>query len=444
MSRMESYDTKFDSFTPIPYDDSVVHQYYKEYTPMTALQSSGNTIEFSILGSAIGFIDTSKTKLKLRLKITEHDNSTVITAASDCSTLNDILHSCFRSMTLNINGVNFTDDIGHCAPFKNQLECLIEKSPTWFSSVGKAIGNIPDTTYCFNDIGPRANTNRGAIARQAYFLETGEREFEGFLNISALKLDKYLAPGVPFSIKLFQASPQFFLLAGTHGDKDDEQYKFSIEQISLLVYYVNPSEELRSMFDSAISQKPAIYKYPKITMKAFAIPANVSSVNIDNVITALPATVMAVMVTNTAFTGSYGTNAFLFDHFLVNYVSLTFEGSEINGRIYRPKFKKETENGIKPDQEDDGIYNALYEKDGYSTQGGMIAPQDLRGGNFILRWNLSQSLKKRESIKEKMQGLTRLSLGFSSALSEPVTVLIYTSTTGIFSINKNGRVEHVV
>lgn len=431
-----SYSHKFDAFSDVEYENNIEYEYYQKYTPVTALQEgSENVVEFAVLGSKVSFIDTTKTRLRARIKITEQNPKVPITEESDVGPINSILLSAWRSIQLQIGGVTFTNDISHCQPFKEQMEILTQKDWLWLDSVAVLGGVDLDTPGHHNTLGPLAGANRGLKNRATFFNENGSMEFEAYLPLDAFKLTKFLPPSVPFSIKLFQSSDEFFLLRGLQGDKPDERYRFFIESASLYVYYVRPNVQLRNMFEEALSQKAAMYEYPHVTMKPFVVAANVRSVSIDNILVTLPNQILCALIDNRAFSGSYDLNPFAFESFLTDTISLTYEGVEVNGKPYKLKLRGQVPGHLIPDQEYDGLFHALY-SDGLNSKGGILAPKDFRMGNFIMKWDMNKSIKPQESLQEKIQGLTRLTLSFAEPLQRPITVLLYTVRRGVFSINK--------
>ena len=144
------YDEKIDAFNKIKYDNSDIKRFYREYTPVSALQDSDhNVIEFNILSSNDCFIDASKTRLRIRLQIVDSDGRGV-TSKHDVGPVFDCLHSSFRSIGLSLNGQQMSDDIGSNFPFYNHINTLLSKDFFWLDSYGKSIGAILDPAYTHN------------------------------------------------------------------------------------------------------------------------------------------------------------------------------------------------------------------------------------------------------------------------------------------------------
>ena len=320
------------------------------------------------------------------------------------------------------------------------MEILTQKDWTWLNSIGVLGGVDLDTTGQHNVVGPLAGANRGLKNRTEFFLANGSMEFEVYLPLDAFKLTKFLPPLVSFNIKLHQSSPEFYLLRGPDGNKPGERYQFFIESASLHVYYITPNTQLRNMYEEALTQKIAYFEYPKVSLKPFVISANVRSACVDNILTTLPNEVLVVQINNQSFTGAYHLNPFSFDHNLISTCSLTFEGVEINGVAYNLKLQGNEAAALKPNQDYDGLFHALY-SEGLNSKGGLLAPRDFRLGNFIMRWDMNKIIRPRETLQDKVQGLTRLTLSFDEPLAQPITVLLYTRSRGVFSINKDRRVK---
>lgn len=434
------YDSRFDAFSKIPYDNSDIYSYYQAYSPVSALQNSdSNIIEFAVLGGQ-SFIDTTKTRLKIRVQILDSNNKP-ITGSCNVGPINNILHSAFRSISVSINGQNLTDEVHNYFCFKNEIEYILERNGEWITTYGDSAGVKFEMPFTHDTGGPLSEQASGLRERAAYFWDTGSHEFDGFLNIDCFKLKKYLAPNVPFTIRLFQNSAEFFLQKGDEESGEEVRYKFIIQSATLYVYYVMPSARMVQNFEKALKNQPAVYEYPKVTMKAFVIAAQLTSVHIDNILTDLPNEIICVLVNNRAVTGSMDTCPYNFATYYLNYASLTFDGREIGGKAKKPKFKEEDVSKQSPDQEFDGLYTALYD-DSY-TGPRLITPRGFRGGYCLIKWNLTKHLKRHSEPETQVTGLTRLSLGFDVALPHPVNAIIYTIGSGAFSIDsaRNVKVE---
>lgn len=433
------YDSKFDAFNKIQYDNSDVYSYYQAYSPVSALQNTdSNIIEFAILGGQT-FIDTTKTRLKVRIQILDSSDNP-ISLANNVAPINNILHSAFRNISISINGQNLSDDVGNYFCFKNEIETLLERDVQWAETFGIAMGFKFEYAFT-HDVtgGPNDPSASGLRERALYFGDTGSCEFDGYLNIDCFKLKKYLPPNVPFTLRLYQNTADFFLQRGEETEGGMKQYKFIIQSATLYVYNIMPTERILQNFEKALKTQVAVYEYPKVSIRAFVIPAQLTSVHIDNIITTLPKSLICVLVANKSVTGSMETTPYNFQTFFINYVSLTYDGQEVMGRPRKPKFHAETSQTEYFDQEYDGLYTSLFEN--YESRGNLITPRGFRGGYCLLKWDFTKHLKRQSDPDPQITGLTRLSFAFDEALTEPVTAIIYTVGKGAFTIDSARTVK---
>ncbi|XP_061179056.1 uncharacterized protein F54H12.2-like [Saccostrea echinata] len=102
---------------------------WEEYYPISStLDSDTAPIEFEIKGQGDQYLDLSQTYVQMVCKFTKDDGTNLTGAGTTCAPVNNILHSLFTEIDLNVNGKIVTPGTD-TYPYKAYLEKLLSYKP---------------------------------------------------------------------------------------------------------------------------------------------------------------------------------------------------------------------------------------------------------------------------------------------------------------------------
>ena len=122
---MEVLSSMFEYFEPVPVQNSIDHNFFQEFSPITAVTHLG-PIEFNVSPSPDLALDLSTSTLYLEAAITKADGTAPL-GTDDVGPVNLPLHSLFQSVELKIGNTLVSDQNGFY-PYRAILETLLSYS----------------------------------------------------------------------------------------------------------------------------------------------------------------------------------------------------------------------------------------------------------------------------------------------------------------------------
>ncbi len=425
--------SRFDSFADIPRNNSITKEYVKAYSPVASIINN-EIVEFNVLPTSYSFIDLSKTRLKIKIELYDVATDALVNSDNYVAPVANVLESLFRSIELQLNDVDVEPYVGVNHPYKAYINTVLNATPEYVSSVGAIKGFYPDTAPHVNSFIPRG-ANQGWNNRVLLFQSTGEAEMTGFLDLDICETTKYVPNGMGLKLKLFLSKPAFYLKTA----EEEKTYNYRLTLCTLYMAYIDPHIDIFNAFNEAIHTKMAVYPYTKSNIKSYVISSGVKSTVLDNIVSECPDEIIICLVANSAYVGATSENPFYFDTFNINYISLAYEGTELNGQSFHPIFDPADVNTYQTTFAD--TYMNLYLKNGAHSKGNLVGPFEYSGGYFLIKYDLPPSLKYTRTKQSVGPGLTRLSLGFSEATTKTISLLVYTRTKSYFGIDAKRTVH---
>lgn len=148
----------------------------------------------------------------------------------------------------------------------------------------------------------------------------------------------------------------------------------------------------------------------------------------------LPQRLVIGFVENRAFNGDYSRNAFHFQHFNLNYLSLSVDGRPVPTQPLTPDY---------PNNLYTEAYNTLFSGTGlhWKDEGNQIKYEDYAKGLTLYCFDLSPDLSASEPHWNlQRQGSLRLEVKFGEALPFPINCIVYAEFQNLIEIDKNRNV----
>ena len=364
-----------------------------------------------------------QTRIQGVCKIVRKDG-TDLPIDTDFSVVNLFPHSIFSQVDLEIDGVNLSCQ-DNLYPYKAYLETLLTFGLDSKGSHLTTSHYAKDTAHHFNDFDDK---NKGYIERKKDV--SGSKSFDFCISphIDFLHTPKVLPSGVQMKMKLSRSNDSFSILS-----KTDEDLHLKIENLTLFVYRMQPSESLRQLQDRMFMKNNALFPITRSLCKKYTIPAGLSSANTPNIIHGvLPRQIVIGFVRADALNGAYNLNPFNFQHFDLNFLALRINGVQTPGKGYRPNFQKKI---VRRE------VRALYDNIGINSPaddaGCDINVDDFTGGYTLFAFDLTSDMCNGYHIHEHVSGNIDCEVLFSKPLTHAITVICYIAYESIVGITKD-------
>lgn len=422
---------RFDSFTNLPTSANIRNNFVREYSPIATLANS-SLIEFSIPPSGALFVDLPRTRLQVKLSVTDADGKAVDSTKKTAPIAN-VLGSIFQNVDVSLNGVQMNIPESQNAPFRNYVHQLLTRDQAYANSLGEVEGLCLDSARYTDANDVTESSNSGLRRRWQAIGSTGSVTLSGYLTQDIFCVKKLLPGSLGLNVRLYPVRNEFLLMV---EESDTTAYKYHIDKAYLYVSYVEPSDEVFVAFNQALKQRPALFEIPRNDLKSYVLAAGSNTFTVDNCLSnGRPDTVLVYFILNKSYAGDYNHSPYHLAHHNINFCTLSYEGQIVNNFTFQPSFTNDT--AAKPDF-DQGFmdaYSSLYHKDGNESTGNLITPLMYRCGFFILRWDLHEDVHRAHVDQETKTGLTRISFRFDSALKDTLTCIVHSITKGHFAID---------
>ena len=406
-------------FAPAPMERAVHEVLFVEKRPVEQISKTG-PIAFQVGETSSDYILLYKTKLAVKVRLLKEDN-TPVDPTDEVALVNLSLHSLFRQMDVALQQQVVTPTVGTNYPYKAMFDVLLSYGTDSIESQSQADGFYKDMANSFDN--PQGNS--GHILRAQLTKFGFEADFEGPLHMDIAQQPKAILNGVPVTIKLFQHDDSFRLMS--HGTK----YQVQITDALLKVCYlkVNPSVVLAH--NEQLTKSPAVYPFYKSNIKTYGISSGSLAFTQDDIFHGLvPNKLIVAFTSSAAYSGDFTRSPFNFQHFKLNYLELAVDGHSIPSVPFQPKYAEHTY-----DDEGQDVtvnlktgyireYLSLYKNSYLQNSGNSITRSDYPYGYAIYVFDIKPGTNK-EVLSAIGKGQTRLSARFDSALSEPITAIVY-------------------
>lgn len=412
-------------FEPIMKQVTLEKGQWVDVYPLNNVSADG-PIEFTINGSTDEFIDLNNTMLQVNCKIKNAAGNADLIANELVAPINNWLHSMFSDVMLTLSN-NVVEGGDHHYPYKAYLTNLLMHGEG--SKKTQLAGSCwyKDTAGKMNS--GTATENKGFDSRKDLTSLSKEVELCGPLLLDLMLQNKYMLHNVDIGIKLLRSKPEFQIMIKT-GDLLNKSTAVNVE-ISKAVLHVRRIKALPSVINSVeekLNFQNAVIPLQRTEMVTYTIPTGSQSHYKESLFRGqMPKLVIAGIVRNDSYNGTYARNPFDFFHHNVNHVALYREGEAIPfRRPFQPRF---TDNLCVREymslMQSLDLFNKSEDID--------LKISDFINGYALYAFNLTPNLNIAGAAQTERDGNLRLEFKFSAALAQTVNVIVM----GIF----DGRIE---
>ena len=437
---MASINNELALFQPIPTEKAIDEVKWVNYRPTMQITDSG-PIEFNISPTSSYYVLLSKTYLGLKVKITKKDGTSITN--QNVALTNLPLSSCFRQCDISLNQQIINASVSTNYPYKAYLDVLLNSNSDQKEGVLQGEGFYKDVAYYFD-----RGDNAGHSYRQRLTKNSIIADFQGVLHCDIAKQDRAILNNVGINVKLWQSNDEFRLFSGPEVDESvSTDYKLEIVDAVLKVCFlsVNPSTIIAQ--NAMLASKPASYPFWKSVVKSYGIAKGSFSFTIEDLFFGnCPNQLVVGFVKSSAYSGDMKSNPFNFEHFSLNFLEFTLDSVSVPGTPFSPKYiedptsgsggtpKKQYLNGYTNE------YLSLFKSKFPKRDGISVALSDYPGGYCLYVFDLKPGTNK-HLYSEPVNGHTRLSGKFDSALEDPLVAIVYGIFPSKFSIDQSRLVS---
>lgn len=397
------------------------------HRPVSSLESGG-PIEFNIAASPDLYLDMGRSKLYLKVKIIKATGAN-IAEADQVVPVNLLLHSLFQQVDVKLKDCLVSSSL-NTYPYKAYLETLLAFGSDAKSSHKEMEGYYPDQAGGMEKVKTDDDvTNEGYSSRRGLIESSKTLELMGRLHVDAFHQDRFLLPGVDLSLKLIRSPDNFHLMYG------EGAYKVRVVEACFVTRRVkiNPSIALEH---AKTLQTGEFLKYPfrRGVVTTAVIGQGSVSFHKDNLVTGqLPRRIVLGLVRNDAFNGVCNRNPYNFDHFDLNYLSLSVGGQNFPAQPLTPLYNE----GIYL-QAYENLYNGL----GFTNEDRSfcISRADYPKGYTLYAFDLTADQTEGAHVDPIKYGDLKIEIHFRRAVQTPLNLILYSEYDSVIKIDASRNV----
>lgn len=437
MSFQECQPSELNIFAPTPLQRSVIGNDEIEYQNINSLDNA-TVIEFNIVNKSNDtYLDLSSATLYFQIQALKtngaiYKENSITSEKTDAretqpSFVNNMLSSLIKNVTVSMNNVV----VSSCAlySYKAYIDTVLNYG-TDATKTQLALGGF------FMDDVDKLDTiedteNYGTEQRRNLLYNSAVVNLYSKLDVDVFSTPRLLINGIDLKITLTLNEKQFYLM-------EKNESKINIIKSSVFIRHCRVNENILLMHHKMLNAQNAIYPYSKSNLKSFTIPSLISSYQIDNIVSGvLPNSLIFGFVSNEAFNGKKSVSPYNFQNFGLSSFTLYVNGIPISGHPLEIMKNGETRL-MHP-------YRSLFlnTQSLYKDTTSLITYDHFKGGYFLIPINLSPTLELSGSLCSSLlrQGVIKVELKFHEVVLKPLNMIVYTETTGMFTIDRNRKIE---
>jgi len=408
-------------------------EFYVDYKPVAPI-SQRSTIEFVVPPSQVHYIDLKKSRICISAQLLDAKNQPLTNEQvmplprykKDGSEFTDeefaehekgraspvslLLSSMFNQVDVSLNQNIVARTVGSNYPFKAYIDTLLYRGSYQLEKT------LAATEFYIKPSDPNSFDNNLSMFAYAHQYTNGAiLDLEGPIHNDIFALDKCIPSNVEVKVKLFQSQDAFRINAPT----PDNECKINILDASLRICYLQLTPEQTIQNEAMLTKTPAVYDYRRSDFKVYQLPQGSFSATFENIYNVCPLESIIALVPSQGYSGSYTENPFNFKNYGVNFIELSVDNVSQPAVALKPNFAKKNYSEA---------YLRLFDSHVDNQQLG-IHFEDFPDGFSLFRFELSPK-----------KGNVRISLRFSEALPEGVSLILYSKFRSHFQIDDSRNV----
>jgi len=264
----------------------------------------------------------------------------------------------------------------------------------------------------------------------------------GKLHIDFWSQPKYLIPNAEMKIVLTLNKPEIICqLTDTTDNTDFKHVQLNMLDMKLHMEKITPDYAMRVEIENALKVANAKYFYSQNIVTTRNIPDKITSYMCPDILSnILPRFFMIGFIPNANYTGTYGTDAFTFADNKIKSIAAYKGGELLNGGAYEPDYA----NNLYA-REYYELYRSLNQHNNHPSLD--ISYADFKSKFCFYAFNLSPDMSNRDPttgvVSPVDQDTINIELVFKSALTAPLTMVIYSMYNKYSEINQGRELTKI-
>ena len=409
---------RLDGFADVPIQLSHHSAWNQTFEPTNAIAENA-PITFTIPPSP-QFINLSRTRLKIKVKLTAEDGSPLINDETNTTDKGRFALVCnpiaslFKSAKLLVQGTTLTPS-GDFYGYKAFIDTL-------FSATQDSKHTLDMNGFVLDSAEAHNNTNDGFKTRAKLANGSAVMEFSGRPAIDVLKNGKNLINNVKVEFIFYPQTHEFCIQRASTSTKNA---KYQIMEAKLTIRKEELDPTVSQIINSNLLKKNWLLTYPMTSIKMFNIPTGSYQFTANNIFLGkVPNFILVYFVKAAGFTGDVKTNPFWFS-----------PGEDIR-TIIVTKDGVPIPNMLPPSiclSEDDGLeltdtYESLLDVNGKSglTSTGLYFPQSkLAKGLFFYGANFQPDTENDDHVSPRSDGTVDVKVIYNKGTAEAYEMMVF-------------------
>ena len=414
----------FDLFKGVEIENSIADVTRIVTRPISVASSRG-PFTFEIPADPEKFTDAESFRLHGRMRIRKKDAGVIkdIDANDRVSTVNNIFHSLWSKVVVNINDVAINDPTNSWYAYKAYFENHLSYSKGTKANLLDYRGYYNDTCQKFDDVGKVVGStyteslNEGYVKRKNLFKTSKWVYFCINVHSDITTLRKYIPTGIKIKFDFQRNDDNFSLLS--HDKTTNFVIKLGEMKMSCKRY--KPAKSYRNFYENQLKlRRNPTLAIDRSLIKAYVVNSGTTDLSAYNLIrgSQLPEQIIIGVVPQESYNGSIDKNPFNFKHFDIREASIIVNGVNEPAELY----KLDIDNGDKVD-----MFASFLDNTGVHTDDREfgISLEDYYGGSFLLAWDRTPDNCNRYHRHKMGSGTIDINIKTGTVLPETVTVIVY-------------------
>ena len=427
-----------DLFRPIAQEVSMKSSNLIHINPVSMNQTG--PYDFKLHPRGDQYVQMSQIRLCMRAKITTSDGGNI--ADTDAVSICNLFgNSMFQTIDIEIGGKTITDLQNTHSNYKAYIETLLSYSPAVSTgALSASLFRMDEATF-FDEIKHGVDRTENAEAtwskndgfRVRQGLCAASRVFDMMIPIHSdfFNCDRLLPPGVDLTLKLTRSKDSFVLLHPT----STKSFRITLSHMKLVVPYLTVADAIVANHKAKILTTPVLLPIKKTDILVHHVASGNLMVQISNLFqNRLPKTLIIGMLATESYNGISTKNPYNFQHFGLNYLSISRNGVMIPSEPYTPDW----ENRLYARE-----YRSFFDNIGIGTDNisSLINPQLYSGGASLFAFDLTpDKCNGYHWHKREEGGAIDIDLRFKTALDKGITIMLFGVYDALVAIDKDMNV----
>ncbi|XP_067653350.1 uncharacterized protein F54H12.2-like [Haliotis asinina] len=315
-------------FTLPPYQTSVQKHYFVNVRPLSQI-NDGAPLEFQVNNSGPDYTDLRRTRLHVKVKVTQADGTSLATDENVAPT-NLFLQTMFSQLAVYLQNQLVSSTNNHYA-YKSMMKVLLgygEEAKNTQLSTQLFYKDVGDNDADLESSNVTGSSNTGVLARSAFIAESKEFTMSGPLYEDIFDMNRLLPNDVDLTLKMFRSEPKFCLMSSVTA----HEFKVHLLDAYLQVCKVKVNPALILAHNTLFEKSNALYPYTKSEVKVTSIPTTQQAHTIDNVSNPVANRYVVGLVESSSLNGSYTGNPYNFKSSMLKKMALYIDGVSVPGQ----------------------------------------------------------------------------------------------------------------